>query len=415
MTPDYKSARTHIYAWYTYAFAAEVFSACALAIFLPITLEQMAREVGFVAPELVVPCTQMDSAEGEEAWVCKARILGSWVDTASFRCVLAFGSAPVQQLTASMYVKSLAVAIQALAIISIGPLADSRACQGTDSKSRLIPARWRKKLLIVFAYTGALSGIALLLFPARPETWIPVAAAGLTIVGNVGYATSIVCANAFLPGLAREDPDVVAAEKAVGVARGPTSDQGGEGAGIVGRAGYGEDETGEAQLASIGEGEGETLLPHALVPAITSISPADLARADPDTDVDAKGHETHYQALLSLTTSRISSTGTGLGFFSGVAVLALLTVPVTLGHGSTASLRLAIGLSGMWWAVFTISPAFGLPAGDGANHFVHRESGRGVLVTAWKRVGRMIAPREMRRLPNLFTLLLAWIFLSDGT
>jgi MFS-type transporter involved in bile tolerance (Atg22 family) len=30
----------HVRAWYSYAFAAEVFSACALAIFLPITLER---------------------------------------------------------------------------------------------------------------------------------------------------------------------------------------------------------------------------------------------------------------------------------------------------------------------------------------------------------------------------------------
>ena len=134
MLPAPKSARTHIYAWYTYAFAAEVFSACALAIFLPITLEQMAREVGFVAPDLLLPCSQMGSGEGEEKWVCKARILGNWVDTASFRYVGDLGlhdvidvvCEPEPGLMNSMYVKSLAVAIQALAIISIGPLADSR-------------------------------------------------------------------------------------------------------------------------------------------------------------------------------------------------------------------------------------------------------------------------------------------------
>lgn len=284
-----------------------------------------------------------------------------------------------------------------------------------SSWSRLTAARWRKKLLIVFAYTGALSGIALLLFPPRQEAWIPVAAAGLTIVGNVGYATSIVCANAFLPGLAREDPDVVAAAIAAGVDIGQSSPQGGEEASVPGVADLEDEEAGEPRIDTEGEGEGQTLLSHALVPAITSISPADLARADPDTISDAKGHENHHQALLSLTTSRISSTGTGLGFFSGVAVLALLTVPVTLGQGSTASLRLAIGLSGVWWAAFTIPAALGLPSGKEGKEAARDESGQGrFLTTAWKRVGRMIVPREMRRLPNLFTLLLAWIFLSDG-
>lgn len=79
-------SQRHMYAWYTYAFAAEVFAACAMAIFLPITLEQMAREIGFVSPELVVPC--MDVPEGEGV-VCKAKIMGRWVDTASFRYVMA--------------------------------------------------------------------------------------------------------------------------------------------------------------------------------------------------------------------------------------------------------------------------------------------------------------------------------------
>ena len=86
MTTDTLSqARKHLYAWYTYAFAAEVFSACAMAIFLPITLEQMAREIGYASPDLTVSCRDVpENVEGEGV-VCKARILGVWVDTASFR------------------------------------------------------------------------------------------------------------------------------------------------------------------------------------------------------------------------------------------------------------------------------------------------------------------------------------------
>ena len=79
-TTFWSPPKRHTLAWYSYAFAAEVFSACALAIFLPITLEQMAREVGFVAPDLTVPCRA-----SEEGVICKAKVLGSWVDTASFR------------------------------------------------------------------------------------------------------------------------------------------------------------------------------------------------------------------------------------------------------------------------------------------------------------------------------------------
>jgi UMF1 family MFS transporter len=77
---SWSAGSKHVLAWYSYAFAAEVFSACALAIFLPITLEQMAREVGFVAPGLSIPC-----GTSEEGEVCKTKVLGMWGDTASFR------------------------------------------------------------------------------------------------------------------------------------------------------------------------------------------------------------------------------------------------------------------------------------------------------------------------------------------
>lgn len=68
----------------------------------------MAREVGYYAPELTETCVINDSSSDVTGRLCKARILGVWIDTASF----------------SMYVKSIAVACQAICIISIGPLAD---------------------------------------------------------------------------------------------------------------------------------------------------------------------------------------------------------------------------------------------------------------------------------------------------
>lgn len=186
------------------------------------------------------------------------------------------------------------------------------------------------------------------------------------MVGNASYATSIVCQNAFLPGLAKEDVEVVKA------ARGNGSER--------------------------EEGEEEGLLSS----AVQASSTQDLADTD-DT-------QRHYAKVLSLTTSRLSSTGTALGFFSGVVVLALLTIPVTILHGSTTALRLAVGLTGVWWGVFTIPAWVGLPGGTRS---IGKES-LGVWV-GWKRVGQMIRPAEMKSLRNLFLFLLAWIFLSDGT
>ena len=218
------------------------------------------------------------------------------------------------------------------------------------------------------AYTGSLSAILFLLFPGGLYTLKPVLAAGLTIVGNAAYATSIVCANAFLPGLAREDEGVMALAKEDGFERTREEEE-------------------EQQL----------------LPSRGALSESTEVESPP---------ASRYASLLSLTISRLSSTGTALGFLSGVSVLVLLVIPVTLLHGSTASLCLAIGLSGVWWAVFTIPAWVGLPSGS-------RHPGQGGgrarwMSKGWARVGSMLRWSEMKALPNLYTFLLAWIFLSDG-
>ncbi|WOO84927.1 Autophagy-related protein 22 [Vanrija pseudolonga] len=328
-----KVPERHVLAWYTYAFAAEVFVACALAIFLPITLERMAREIGFEAPELTKPCALEATTEA----VCKARILGKWVDTTSF----------------SMYVKSAAVLTQALVIISIGALADS--------------AYWRKKLLLSFATVGSSTGALFLVIPSRPSHWLPLVAAAITIVGNFTYGASIVCANAFLPGLAREDPTVAAAK---------------------------------AALDGVSNGNGEGGVD---APPDTPAGEEDAPLLDDSGAATAK-----YAALFSATTARLSSTGVAIGFFSGVAMLALLAIPVAAGGGSTRSLSLAVGLSGLWWGVWTVPAGLGLPSGP------KERAPRHWLRAAWVHVGSMIRPSEMKTLPNLFTYLLAWVFLSDG-
>jgi UMF1 family MFS transporter len=161
------------------------------------------------------------------------------------------------------------------------------------------------------------------------------------------------------------------------------------------------------------EDEGQRLLPspipEGIAPIVSAISTADLA--DMPSNTTSNG-QAEYNALLSTTISRISSIGTALGFFSGVSVLALLIIPVTLMGGTTSSLRLAVGVSAIWWALFTIPAWRGLPGG------IQGQSERtlsGVsLAQGWRRVGNMIKTSEIKQLPNLFTFLLAWIFLSDG-
>jgi UMF1 family MFS transporter len=224
-----------------------------------------------------------------------------------------------------------------------------------DKEGELIIAFWRKRLLVVLAYTGAISSTILLGLPTLDSltAWIPLTTALITIISNVCYATSLVCANAFLPVLAREDPSVIAA--------------------ITPRHEGGD------------EGEEDALLPV------------------PELDVNLTVQQ---DKVLSLTVSRLSSMATGLGFFSGVFVLALLTIPISLSGGSTKGLCIAVGLCGIWWGVFTLPAAIGLPGGA-------REDA-GSYFEGWRKVGQMIQPSEIRMLPNLFIFLFAWIFLSDG-
>ena len=205
------------------------------------------------------------------------------------------------------------------------------------------------------------------LFPSTPSTYIPLVAACLFVIGNAGIATAAVCSNAFLPGLAKEDEEVILAAKLLVV-----------------------------------DTDGRTMVEEAQSLLSPVLSATTNIKSSSDTD---------YATLLSLTTARLSSTATGLGFLSGFLMLIALIIPVTILNGSTGSLRLAVGLSGLWWAVFTVPAWIGLPSGE-------RERGdegdRRWLVHAWMRVGRMVKSREMRALPNLYTFLFAWIFLSDG-
>lgn len=108
------------------------------------------------------------------------------------------------------------------------------------------------------------------LFPSTPSTYIPLVAACLFVIGNAGIATAAVCSNAFLPGLAKEDEEVKSASNVVVDADGRTMAE-----------------------------EAQSLLSPVLS-ATTNI------KSSSDTD---------YATLLSLTTARLSSTATGLGFY----------------------------------------------------------------------------------------------------
>lgn len=145
-----------------------------------------------------------------------------------------------------------------------------------------------------------------------------------------------------------------------------------------------------------------------------------------------------YDMILSAATSRISSQGIAMGYGAGIFLLIIALIPVTMMHGSTFSLRLAIGLSGIWWAVFSVPAWIWLPEGDSGfgmggddrrlwpsgHEMEDRATERSrkedewnlwkEVKAAWVRLGGMLRWREIKRLRNTFRYLAAWFLLSDG-
>ncbi|KAG8995169.1 Autophagy protein 22 [Tulasnella sp. JGI-2019a] len=247
---------------------------------------------------------------------CVVRVVGDvWIDTASF----------------SLYIYSTSVAIQALTVISLGGVADH-------------PPH-RKRLLLLFASLGSLATISFLFLPSHSTLWEICIL--LAIVANVGFGTSMVALNAYLPSLARSSPEAIA-----------------------------------------------------LHPSSSSPSVNDKVE--------------QYQHAIALSTADISAKGIAIGYAGGIFVLLICLVPVTILGGTTWSLRVAIGISGVWWAVGTVPTALWLRSGE-QDVTKSKDIGLGGEVTAaWKRLGEMLRPSEIKKLKNTFVFLSAWFLLSDG-
>ncbi|KAG8995173.1 Autophagy protein 22 [Tulasnella sp. JGI-2019a] len=323
--------RTQLRAWLSYALASEVFATCSLSLFLPICLEQFARDNGVLDPGRTMPCPRKgDEGLGEKEMLmmagrCVVRVVGGvWVDTASF----------------SLYIYSASVAIQALTVISMGGVAD-------------YPPH-RKRLLLLFASLGSLATTSFIFLPSLSPLW-PLCAL-LAIAANVGFGASMVALNAYLPGLARTAPEVVAMRSS----------------------------------------------------SASSVSPE-------NSDDDEREQ---YQRAIARSTAHISAKGIAIGYAGGIFVLLICLVPVMMLGGTTWSLRVAIAISGIWWAAGTVPSALWLRSGEeDSDGLGVRGRGAGLgreVVMAWKRLGEMLRPSEIKKLKNTFVFLAAWFLLSDG-
>ncbi|GLB44510.1 putative vacuolar effluxer which mediate the efflux of amino acids resulting from autophagic degradation [Lyophyllum shimeji] len=369
---DTAAYKRKLHGWLSYAFASEVFVIVSLTLFLPICLEQFARDNGYLLPDRKERCSSVVKlSQRTEALVvpdvrCVVKIGWAWIDSASF----------------SLYVYSISVALQALTVISMGGIAD-------------YPPH-RKRLLLLFALLGASSATTFLVLPSTSPMWFLVAP--LAVCANVGFGASVVAMNAYLPTLAKESPEVRQIQDEIENKHHTPSGP-----------------------VLIGEIEPDADDDRTLV---SSDATSPLIQRTRSEEEEVEELKAAYDAELSRVMSRISSFGIALGYGAGIVLLIIALIPVTMLHGSTFALRLAIGLSGIWWAAFSIPAALWLPGAEdprtngveaGSDELGVREwDTKREIVLAWKRLGSMLRWTEMKKLRNTFKYLAAWFLLSDG-
>ncbi|KAL7270340.1 Autophagy protein 22 [Rhizina undulata] len=177
------TSRKELMGWYSYAWAAEVFVVCGVGSFIPVTLEQLARENGVLLTDKSVSCMAGSNSSGsvgggigdEGNGQCVVYLFGWWMNTASF----------------AMYTFSLSVLLQSLIIVSMSGAADHGA--------------YRKRLLLTFGFIGSVATMMFIF--VNSQTYL--IAAVLAIIGNIGFGASFVLLNAFLPVLVRHHPKLI--------------------------------------------------------------------------------------------------------------------------------------------------------------------------------------------------------------
>jgi MFS transporter, UMF1 family len=138
-----------------------------------------------------------------------------------------------------------------------------------------------------------------------------------------------------------------------------------------------------------------------------------LAGEHPNPEIARPSARLNYERTLSLATARLSSLGVASGYTAGIFLLLLTLIPVTLMKGSTLSLRVAIGASGIWWALFSVPAAIWLPGPQ--SHICNSQINiRREVFSAWARLGHMLRWKEVKSLRYTFVYLAAWFLLSDG-
>ncbi|KAN0072512.1 Autophagy-related protein 22-like protein [Elaphomyces granulatus] len=365
------TSKKELAGWYSYGWAAEVFTVCAMGSFLPITLEQMARDQGVLLSDKTTPCTSTWDTS-LQSWGSARQfnnlmfILGQAGPghPHSSQCVIYLLGIEINTASFAMYTFSVSVLVQSLLIISMSGAADHGS--------------YRKRLLIIFAILGSISTM-LFLF-VQPNIYL--FGALLAVIANTCFGASFVLLNSFLPLLVRHHPSI-----------------------------------------------SDSLPDDASVPNVGVVCTPPNTYDDPllsNSDVSSSlirsnlrftpRAPTQSSSALQLST-RISSIGIGVGYIGSVALQIFCIAVVVATHQTTFSLRLVLFFVGLWWFLFTIPAALWLRprpgpplplTGSGKQH----RSWIGYMAYSWKSLGKTAL--RARHLKDVLLFLVAWFLLSDG-
>lgn len=353
------TSQKELWGWYSYGWAAEVFAIVVMGSFMPITLEQLARENGVLLKDQTTPCKAsweptptsamndttltMIEHRPKELPACVVHILGAEINTASF----------------ALYTFSISVLIQALLIVSMSGAADH--------------GRFRKTFLLALASVGSLS--IMLFIAVVPKIYI--FGALLAIMGNTCFSASFVLLNSFLPLLVRYHPSVSGSQ--------------------------------DRQTSGLGSEETDA--------DDDPVSRSTLALLPPNRpDVTTRGLPVPAAISPELKLStQISSYGIGIGYVAGLLVQSVGILIVVATGSTTFSLRLVLFVAGTWWLLFSIPAALWLRPRPGpplptslsgdASWFTY-------VVYAWNSLFKTIG--RAKKLKDIVIFLAAWFLLSDS-
>ncbi|KAJ5172248.1 hypothetical protein N7492_004841 [Penicillium capsulatum] len=351
------TSKRELAGWYCYGWAAEVFTVCAMGSFLPMTLEQMARDRGVLLSDRTTPC----SSTWTPSWQLSHAATSSAQMPDAGQCVVYFLNLEINTASFALYTFSLSVLVQAILIISMSGAADHGS--------------YRKTLLVIFALIGSIATMLFLVVTPR----LYLLGGLLAIIANTCFGASFVLLNAFLPVLVRHHPLMLEKSQDSPVSRGVTDD-------------------GEQRFAR--------------EQSRTSNTASDSTPLLGDRPASS---DTITSLELSIST-KISSFGIGIGYI-GAVILQIISILVVMATNQTTfSLRLALFLIGLWWLIFTIPATLWLRARPGPPLLTSDgkplHSWTAYMAYAWMSLGK--TAMRARRLKDLLLFLAAWFLLSDG-